>query len=98
MISVTTQSNFTVSINEKILKDWDFVCNLADIQSEETSDVQKMHLMKNIQEQLLGKEQLKELKQHVRKYSDGICDAESLMREITDIVEKVKENKETKNS
>jgi hypothetical protein len=97
MITVKTQSNFEVSVNEKIIRDWDFVCCLTDMQSKDIDDLKKVGLMRKLLELLLGAKGSESLKQNVRDNNDGICDVETLMKEITSIIEGIKGNKQTKN-
>ena len=88
MITGTTDSGFTYTLDEETMDDYELLEMLCDI------DNGKESLITQAAKQLLGVEQLNALKEHVRN-DKGRVPATKMIAEITQILS---ENKEGKNS
>lgn len=78
MITGKTESGFEFQLDEENLDDYELLENLCDI---DNGDVSKITIAAN---QLLGKEQMKALKEHVRN-EKGRVSAAKMIEEITQI-------------
>lgn len=87
MITGKTESGFEYEIPKESLNNYELVENISELEENPLS-------ITSIVNQLLGKEQAKALKEHVRK--DGIVSIDRMSEEIIDIFKNSGE--ETKNS
>ena len=87
MIKGKTESGFEYSIPRESLNNYELVENIAELE-------EKPLLITSIVKQLLGEEQAKNLKEHVRK--DGIVSIDRMSEEIINIFKN--SGTETKNS
>lgn len=88
MIKGKTQTGFEYELDEQALNNYELVENIADIEENPLA-------ITMIVKQLLGTEETKRLKEHVRD-EDGIVRMEKMTNEIVDIFKN--SGKETKNS
>lgn len=88
MIKGITTTGFKYEIQKSDLNDYELIENLADLEEDPL-------LISSIVRQVLGKEQAKKLKDHVR-IEDGTVPVDKMTKEITDIFKNGGE--ETKNS
>lgn len=89
MVKGKTASGYKYSINEAILKDWDFVLSLSELQSGNTS----MKIANNVLTAFLTPEGFEDLKEHIRKKNDGFAPIDKIMAEFNEICS----NEEIKN-
>lgn len=87
MMTGTTKSGFRYELQDEAMDDYELLEMLCDIDNGNTS------LITTAAKQILGKEQLTALKEHVRG-KNGRVSAEKMIGEITEILTG---NKETKN-
>ena len=88
MIKGKTSSGFEFEISKDIVNDYELVENLAELEENPL-------LLGKIVNQVLGKEQAKNLKEHVRN-EKGIVPTDKMTKEIIEIFQNSGE--ETKNS
>lgn len=88
MIKGKTSSGFEFEISKDIVNDYELVENLAELEENPL-------LIGKIVNQVLGKEQAKNLKEHVRN-EKGIVPTDKITKEIIEIFKNAGE--ETKNS
>lgn len=88
MLTGKTETGFEYKIPKKSLNNYELVENISDLEENPL-------LITSIVNQLLGKEQAKNLKAHVRN-EEGIVSIDKMNAEITDIFKN--SGKETKNS
>lgn len=86
MITGTTESGFEFCLSEESLDDYELLEDLCDI---DNGDVSKITMAAN---RLLGKEQMKALKEHVRN-EEGRISATKMVDEITQIFQNQSEPK-----
>ncbi len=86
-ISGVTKTGFSYSIAKNQLDNYELFEAIAEVEDDPTCFPKVMSL-------LLGKNQTKELKEHLRR-EDGTISIEKMMNEVTDIFQS---NQQTKNS
>lgn len=87
MISGKTKSGFKYSVEEERLNNYELLEAIGELEDDPL-------ILTKVVDLLLGKEQKKELKNHVRT-EDGLVPTDKLSEEITEIF---KSQSETKNS
>lgn len=87
-----TTSGFEFKIDERMVKDQDFLDALLDAH-DATDDMEKMSATRKLYMLVLGKEAYEALKEHIREQYDGICDAEAFANAFGEILNSVKDLK-----
>lgn len=85
MVGGTTKSGFTFEVNERLLKDWDFLERLDTLRNEPSKA--SMKDAREIYELLIGADGFAALKDHVRALNDGIALVEKINIELAEICE-----------
>ena len=80
---VKTKSGFEWDVNEKNMKDWDFVDALAKCVSDD--ELKILTGARSLMSIMLGEDGIKALQDHVRD-DEGIADAEAMFREVTEMM------------
>lgn len=84
-MDITTTSGFKCKIDEKKIKDWEFITYLGMIDSEDDSD--RLKGITKAVPFILGAKGEKALMEYLRK-ENGVADAESVITIFTEIINK----------
>lgn len=90
-----TKSGFKFDVNEAMLDDWEVVEAVADMDGEDES--LKIRGMVRFVSLVLG-ENKKLLIDHIRSKNDGACPSETMFSEVMEIINSVKEIKNSQSS
>lgn len=93
----TTTSGFEFEIDDRILSDWRFVsemANLKDLEDSDSKEVDFIVSMKNV-EKLIFKDNGKAFEKYIASQNDGTVPTDVLLKELLEII---KSKAETKNS
>jgi len=82
MIKGKTKSGFSYEINQKMLKDWEVVTLLDNLNRNKIS-MQELNALFTL---LISEEGFDELKAHVRETNEGIVDVNAMVAELKDIL------------
>lgn len=90
MFEGKTKSGFKFSVDERAVKSWEFTEACTMMLSDDSTE----QLRGSVQyvNAVLGKEKAK-LIEHIKKKKDGFCETEDIVKEVAEIVQKVKELK-----
>ena len=88
-MKVTTASGFTCEVDPERLDDWDFMCAIADSESEDAGKALRAQIY--ICKYMLGDEGEQRLKAHLKEVN-GCTKATDVIQEVVEIFQKIKEN------
>lgn len=88
---MTTKSGFEYRVDPRILTDWRFTMAVAKTQNGK--DMEKLAGVEQMATLLLGDEQYQKLLRHVSDQNQGFVPAETIIAEMTEIMEASKETK-----
>jgi len=90
MINVKLEDGFEISVDEKMLSDWDFTEAL--VKTQKGLDYEKLEAAHAMVNMLVGKDYPK-LREHIASKNDGYVPSDKVMEAVADILKSMKQSK-----